>query len=65
MRLSLCNEVIREFDFARQCAHAAALGYAGLEIAPFTLAEDPTRLAAARVVEIRRALADSDRKSVV
>ncbi len=59
MRLSLCNEVIREFDFARQCDYAAALGYAGLEIAPFTLAEDPTRLPATRVAEIRRALADA------
>ena len=57
MRLSLCNEVIRELDFERQCALAATLGYAGLEIAPFTLAEDPTRLSAARVAELRRALA--------
>ena len=57
MRLSLCNEVIRELEFERQCALAATLGYAGLEIAPFTLAEDPTRLNAARVAELRRALA--------
>jgi sugar phosphate isomerase/epimerase len=57
MRLSLCNEVVRELAFERQCALAATLGYAGLEIAPFTLAEDPTRLSAARLAEIRRALA--------
>jgi len=44
MRLSLCNEVLAELSFADQCAYAAALGYAGLEVAPYTLAEDPTRI---------------------
>ena len=29
MRIALCNEVVRELPFARQCALAAALGYAG------------------------------------
>jgi len=37
MRLALCNEVLRERLFAHQCALAAALGYGGLEVAPFTL----------------------------
>src|SRR5262245_45664278 len=27
MKLSLCNEVLRDLDFARQCALAAELGY--------------------------------------
>ena len=40
MKLSLCNEVIRELPFERQCALAAALGYEGLEVAPFTLGDD-------------------------
>ena len=44
MRLSLCNEVLAAQPFAQQCALAAALGYEGLEIAPFTLAEDPGTL---------------------
>jgi D-psicose/D-tagatose/L-ribulose 3-epimerase len=55
MRIALCNEVIGELDFVRQCALAATLGYDGLEIAPMTLAEDPTRLSAARIAELRRA----------
>src|SRR5947209_9055080 len=59
MRISLCNEVIAQVEFARQCAFAAALGYDGLEIAPFTLTDDPTRLTAARVAELRRAAADA------
>jgi D-psicose/D-tagatose/L-ribulose 3-epimerase len=59
MRISLCNEVLAPLDFARQCDVAAALGYDGLEIAPFTLGEDPTRLSAARKAELRRAAAEA------
>ena len=44
MKLSLCNEVIRELVFDRQCALAASLGYQGLELAPFTLAQNPENL---------------------
>ena len=43
MKLALCNEVIREFEFSRQCEFAAAVGYDGLEIAPFTLGDEPHR----------------------
>jgi sugar phosphate isomerase/epimerase len=59
MRLALCNEVLRERDFAEQCAYAAALRYDALEVAPFTLAEDPLALSAARRSEARRAAADA------
>jgi sugar phosphate isomerase/epimerase len=55
MKLSLCNEVLREFEFARQCAFAADLGYAGLEVAPFTLGENSYRMAAAERAALRRA----------
>lgn len=44
MQLTLCNEVIRELDFASQCRLAAGLGYIGLEVAPFTLSDDPCNL---------------------
>ena len=43
-RLALCNEVLAPWGFAEQCAYAARLGYRGLEVAPYTLAEDPTRI---------------------
>ena len=59
LRLSLCNEVLRHLPFAEQCAYAAALGYDGLEVAPFTLADDPTALTAAEVQAVRRSLADN------
>lgn len=59
MRVSLCNEVIAELPFERQCEVAAALGYDGLEIAPYTLSEEPTKLSSGRIAELRRAAADA------
>jgi D-psicose/D-tagatose/L-ribulose 3-epimerase len=58
MQLSLCNEVLRPADLPAQCALAAELGYAGLEIAPFTLADDPTRLTDAQIAGSRRVVED-------
>lgn len=55
--LSLCNEVIRTLEFPRQCAFAHAVGYDGLEIAPFTLF-DPPDFAPARVAGIRASAAN-------
>ena len=59
MRISLCNEVVAELPFARQCALAARLGYDGIEIAPFTLGEEPHLLPAAQRAVLRRAAADA------
>ena len=59
MRISLCNEVIAQLDFAQQCELAAALGYDGIEIAPVTLTDDPTTLTVARRTELRRAASDA------
>jgi sugar phosphate isomerase/epimerase len=58
MMISLCNEVIRELGFAAQCALAKGLGYDGIEIAPFTLADDPARLPRERRTELRRIAGD-------
>ncbi len=55
MKLSLCNEVLRPFDFARQCAFAAELGYAGLEVAPFTFGENTYRMPASERAVLKRA----------
>jgi len=53
MLLSLCNEVLREHGFATQCKIAAALGYGGLEVAPFTLAKDPQTITDAEAAHYR------------
>lgn len=56
MKFSLCNEVIADRPFAAQCAFAAALGYDGLEIAPFTLGDDPRSITDADIARARQAL---------
>src|SRR5476649_2466891 len=54
MRIALCNEVIVPMPFPKQCEYAAKLGYDGLEIAPYTLSEDPSHMSPALVVAPRR-----------
>jgi sugar phosphate isomerase/epimerase len=58
-RIALCNEVVRGLSFAQQCAFAAALGYDGIELAPFTLSEAPHLLGADEIAAVRRAVADA------
>ena len=48
MRFAICNETYQGWEFARTCAHAAECGYEGLEVAPFTLDADPSRIDEAR-----------------
>jgi sugar phosphate isomerase/epimerase len=59
MKIALCNEVLRDMEFAAQCDYAAALGYDGLEVAPFTLGEAPHLLSARERSALRRAAADA------
>ncbi|HEX2548112.1 MAG TPA: sugar phosphate isomerase/epimerase family protein [Ramlibacter sp.] len=58
MKFSLCNEVLQPLPFAQQCKLAADLGYDGLEVAPFTLAEDPMTISDAQAREFRRIAED-------
>jgi len=55
VKLSLCNELIRELPFERQWALAAGLGYRGLEIAPFTFGDDGWRMTVNPRTAVRRA----------
>jgi D-psicose/D-tagatose/L-ribulose 3-epimerase len=59
MRIALCNEVIAPMPFPAQCEYAAKLGYDGLEIAPYTLSEEPHRMGAAQVAAARAAADDA------
>jgi D-psicose/D-tagatose/L-ribulose 3-epimerase len=58
MQFALCNEVLQPLPFREQCALAAAQGYDGLEVAPFTLAADPQQITDAQAVEFRRIAQD-------
>jgi sugar phosphate isomerase/epimerase len=59
MRIALCNEVIAPMPFPQQCEYAAKLGYDGLEIAPYTLSDEPHRLGAAQIAAARAAAEDA------
>ena len=53
MRIALCNEVLAGMPLERQCEYAARLGYDGLEIAPFTLHDQPEQISTAEAAKIR------------
>ncbi len=59
MRIALCNEVIAPMPFPQQCVYAAKLGYDGLEIAPYTLSDEPHRLGSAQLAAARAAAGDA------
>lgn len=40
MKYAICNETFQNWDWAETCHKVAELGYDGIEVAPFTLAED-------------------------
>jgi D-psicose/D-tagatose/L-ribulose 3-epimerase len=58
MKFALCNEVLAPLPFEQQCALAAALGYDGLEVAPFTLADNPQDITDRQAAEFRRIAQD-------
>jgi len=58
MRFAICNETYQNETLERVCEDVAACGYHGLEVAPFTLCEDPSTLSeteAKRVGDVIRA----------
>jgi len=59
MKFALCNEVLQPLPLQRQCEVAASLGYDGLEVAPFTLADDPMMISDAQAASVRRIAEDA------
>jgi sugar phosphate isomerase/epimerase len=57
-KYAICNELFGDMSLADSCALLQRHGYHGIEIAPFTLFEDPGSFTAAQVAEIRRVLDD-------
>src|SRR5258708_4927360 len=58
-RFAVCNEIFGKTPFDQICKEVQALGYEGIEIAPFTLAEDAGTLPPEKRAELRNAMADN------
>ena len=59
MRFAICNETFGDWPLAKACDFAAACGYTGLEVAPFTLCGLATDLGPAARAEIGRTIVRS------
>jgi len=59
MKFALCNEVLQPQPFDQQCVAAAAMGYDALEVAPFTLADNPLLISDAQAAQFRRMAEDA------
>ena len=56
-RHAICNEVFKDWNFDDACKAIRAAGYTGIEIAPFTLAEDPATVSQERRREYKEMMA--------
>ena len=52
MRFAICNETYPNWPFEKVCEDAAACGYDAIELAPFTLKEDPRELTEADALRL-------------
>jgi sugar phosphate isomerase/epimerase len=59
MKISICNELFQGWPIEKVFEYVAQLGYDGVEIAPFTLADSVTEITPARRKAIRRAAENS------
>ena len=58
MKFAICQELYEGWEWKRQCEFSASLGYTGLEVAPFALAERITDVTAERRATLRKTAAD-------
>lgn len=61
MRLkhAICNEIYKDWKFNDACRSMKKAGYEGIEIAPFTLKENPAEVSATERAEYKRIMADA------
>ena len=57
MRFAICNELFEGWPWEKVCDFARGLGYEGLEVSPFTLADSAEQVTVQRRRELRQAAA--------
>jgi len=56
VKFAVCNETFQGWTFEKTCEYVAQVGYDGLEVAPFTLAESAADIPTSRRAELLRCL---------
>src|SRR5688572_28814906 len=57
-RQAICNEVFENWKFGDTCKAIRKAGYSGIEVAPFTLAEEPSSITSAQRREYKESMAN-------
>jgi len=58
MKFAICNETYQGWNFESTCEHIRKTGYEGVEIAPFTLKDDPRELNYQDADKVKKAAAN-------
>src|SRR5690348_13877832 len=59
MKFGICNETYQGWKLPEICRDVKSRGYVGLEIAPFTLSDDPSTLSESDACETGRIVTDA------
>jgi sugar phosphate isomerase/epimerase len=58
VRFAICNEIFEGWPWEKICAFVASIGYTGLEVSPFTLAERAEAVSPERRIELKNQAAE-------
>lgn len=59
MKFAICQELYENWDWERQCRFSSEQGYTGLEVAPFSLADNISEISASERSRLRKVAEDN------